>query len=311
VALKKEFADSVKSEQLLDMKSMTGYGSGSSQAAKENLQIEVEITSVNRKTLDAFVSAPREWSGLDQKCTEWLKSSFQRGRVNVHIKVTSTEGVQYGLTWDAQAMDETLERLKAFAESRGLTFTPDAAVLVDLAKSLKDSSGLPDWTDIQEALQAAFNQALSDIDSMRASEGEALKQDLLERIDLLDQLRSQIETHAAEAVSKHRDALLDRLKQLDLELDINDERVLKELAIFADRSDVSEEITRLSSHFEQFREFLNSDEATGRKMDFLCQEIHREFNTTGSKSSQIEITRAVIEGKNTLERIREQVQNVE
>lgn len=290
---------------------MTGYGSGSADAAEHNLQVEVEITSVNRKTLDAFVSGPREWSGLDQKCTEWLKGSFQRGRVNVQIKITSSEGTQYGLTWDAKAMDETLERLKTFAESRGLTFAPDASVLVDLAKSLKDSSGLPDWTELEASIKTAFSQALVDIDSMRKSEGESLKQDLLERIDLLDQLRADIETHAANAVGKHKDALLDRLKQLDLELDTSDERVLKELAIFADRCDVSEEVTRLNSHFEQFREFLNSNEATGRKMDFLCQEIHREFNTTGSKSSQIEITRAVIEGKNTLERIREQVQNVE
>lgn len=290
---------------------MTGYGSGSAESAEKNLHIEVEITSVNRKTLDAFVTGPREWTGLDQKCTEWLKRIFQRGRVNVQIKVTSTEGAQYGLTWDAKAMDETLDRLKAFAESRGLTFAPDAAVIVDLAKSLKDSSGLPDWTEVEDALKTAFDIALDDIDSMRQSEGESLKNDLLERIDLLDTLRAKIETHAAGAVGKQKDALLERLKQLDLDLDTNDERVLKELAIFSDRCDVSEEITRLSSHFEQFRDFLNSSEAIGRKMDFLCQEIHREFNTTGSKSSQIEITRAVIEGKNTLERVREQVQNIE
>lgn len=290
---------------------MTGYGTGSAQAAEHGLQIEIEITSVNRKTLDAFVSAPREWSGLDQRCTEWLKGSFQRGRVNVQIKVQSTAGEQYGLTWDNRAMDETLDRLKTFSESRGLPFNPDTSLLVDLAKSLKDSSGLPDWSAIEENIKAAFDQALTDIHSMRTAEGDALKKDLLERIDALDQLSTEIETHAAGAVGKYKDALLERLKQLELDLDPSDERVLKELAIFADRCDVSEEMTRLKSHFKQFREFLASEEATGRKMDFLCQEIHREFNTTGSKSSQIEITRAVIEGKNSLERIREQVQNVE
>lgn len=293
------------------MRSMTGYGTGSAQAAEHGLQIEIEITSVNRKTLDAFVSAPREWSGLDQRCTEWLKGSFQRGRVNVQIKVQSTAGEQYGLTWDNRAMDETLDRLKTFSESRGLPFNPDTSLLVDLAKSLKDSSGLPDWSAIEENIKAAFDQALTDIHSMRTAEGDALKKDLLERIDALDQLSTEIETHAAGAVGKYKDALLERLKQLELDLDPSDERVLKELAIFADRCDVSEEMTRLKSHFKQFREFLASEEATGRKMDFLCQEIHREFNTTGSKSSQIEITRAVIEGKNSLERIREQVQNVE
>ncbi|MDP4880050.1 MAG: YicC family protein, partial [Opitutales bacterium] len=172
-------------------------------------------------------------------------------------------------------------------------------------------SGLPDWSVIEESIKAAFDQALTDIHSMRTAEGDALKKDLLERIDALDQLSTEIETHAAGAVGKYKDALLERLKQLELDLDPSDERVLKELAIFADRCDVSEEMTRLKSHFKQFREFLAAEEATGRKMDFLCQEIHREFNTTGSKSSQIEITRAVIEGKNSLERIREQVQNVE
>lgn len=290
---------------------MTGYGSGSADNAEHGLKVEIEITSVNRKTLDAYVSGPREWSGLDQRCNEWLKGTFQRGRVNIQTKVTSTEGEQYGLTWDERAMDETLNRLKAFAESRDLPFTADSQLLVDLAKSLKDSSGLPDWSEIEATIQAAFKQALTDINSMRTKEGEALAKDLSQRIDELETLSSQIEQHAQGSVGKHRDALLERLKQLNLELDPSDERVLKELALFADRCDVSEEITRLNSHFEQFRAFLKSDDATGRKMDFLCQEIHREFNTTGSKSTQIEITRAVIEGKNALERIREQVQNIE
>lgn len=290
---------------------MTGYGSGSADSAEHSLKIEIEITSVNRKNLDAFVSGPREWSGLDQRCSEWLKPAFQRGRVNIQIKITSSEGEQYGLTWDARAMDETLERLKVFAEGRQIAFSPDAQTLVDLAKTLKESSGLPNWTEIEASIKEAFDQALADINQMRVKEGEALAVDLEQRLDELMGLCSEIEKHAHNTVAQYRDALLERLKQLNLELDVNDERVLKELALFADRSDISEEITRLKSHFDQFKEFLSAEDATGRKMDFLCQEIHREFNTTGSKSNQIEITRAVIEGKNALERIREQVQNIE
>jgi uncharacterized protein (TIGR00255 family) len=290
---------------------MTGYGSSSANAAEHGLKVEIEITSVNRKNLDAFITAPREWSGIDQRCNEWLKDGFQRGRVNIQIKVSSTEGEKYGLTWDNRALNETLQRLRTFAESQGLPFQPDASVLVELAKTLKDSSGLPNWTEIEAPIKTAFNRALSDINSMRTQEGTALAQDLKQRLEELDALRVKIEALAQGAASKHRDSLLERLKQLNLELDINDERVLKELALFADRCDVSEEITRLASHFEQFNTFLISTEPTGRKMDFLCQEIHREFNTIGSKSSQIEITRSVIEGKNELERIREQVQNIE
>lgn len=290
---------------------MTGFGRGSAEITEQQLRIDIEITSVNRKTLDAFVSAPREWSGLDQRCTEWLKQSYQRGRVNVQIKVESTVGSQSGLCWNTQSMDEAIAGLRSYAEQNGLPFEVNSALLLDLAKTLKDSGSLPDWKDIESSIETAFKEALTDIDAMREREGKALAEDLRQRIDELDTLRETIETHAKDATGKYRDALLERLKQLELELDLNDERVLKEIALFADRSDVSEETTRLKSHFEQFREFLASDQATGRKMDFLCQEIHREFNTTGSKSTQIEITRAVIDGKNGLERIREQVQNVE
>ncbi len=293
------------------MRSMTGFGRGSADSAEHGLKIEIEISSVNRKSLDAFISAPRDWAGIDQRCTEWLKQGYQRGRVNVQIKVESTTGGQNGLVWNAGTMDENIERLRAYATSHELPFEVDSHLLLELAKTLKDSTGLPDWREIEAPIKSAFDQALADINRMRSREGAALAADLLQRIDELDALRESIACHAAETVGKYRDALFERLKQLDLELDINDERVLREIALFADRSDISEELTRLKCHFEQFREFLQSDQATGRKMDFLCQEIHREFNTTGSKSNQIEITRSVIEGKNALERIREQVQNVE
>jgi uncharacterized protein (TIGR00255 family) len=293
------------------MRSMTGYGRGAADVNEHGLRIEIEITSVNRKTLDPNVSCPREWSGLDQQCNEWLKGAFQRGRVNIQIKVESTEGQQHGLVWDAKSMDESLKRLSTYAESRGHPFEIDSHLLLDLAKTLKDSSGLPDWKEIEAEIKTAFDVALADIDVMRIAEGKALAEDLNQRLDDLDALTNQIAGHAKKTVGAYQDALLERLKQLKLELDLSDERVLKEVAIFADRSDISEELTRLRSHFEQFREFIQSDEATGRKMDFLCQEIHREFNTTGSKSSPIEITRGVIEGKNALERIREQVQNIE
>ncbi|WP_206753255.1 YicC/YloC family endoribonuclease [Lentimonas sp. CC10] len=293
------------------MRSMTGYGRGSADAPEHNVRIEVEITSVNRKTLDAQVSCPREWNGLDQQCNAWLKGAFQRGRVNIQIKVESTEGAQTGLSWSAKKMDASLQQLESYAESRSLPFVVDSHLLLELAKTQKDDGGLPDWRELEPSIKTAFDQALVDIDAMRLNEGNALAQDLKERMQELDTIRQQIASNAENTVASYRDALMARLAQLKLELDINDERVLKEVAIFADRSDISEELTRLNSHFEQFKEFIDAKEATGRKMDFLCQEIHREFNTTGSKSSPIEITRSVIEGKNALERIREQVQNVE
>lgn len=293
------------------MLSMTGFGRGCAEAAEAGLRIQVEIHSVNRKTLDIQISAPREWSGYEAICSEWINDAFQRGRVNVQIKVESTQDSSDSLAMNTDAMAESLNNLKAFAEAQGFDFTPDSSLILDLARSVKDRSSLPDWKELKNALQEALRVALADINAMRLHEGTALAKDLKERITELETFRKQIEKNAAGSTQRYRDALLERLKQLELELDVSDERVLKEIAIYADRSDISEETTRLSSHFEQFLGFLNADEATGRKMDFLCQEIHREFNTTGSKSNDIEITRLVIEGKNTLERIREQVQNIE
>lgn len=290
---------------------MTGFGRGSAEATEASLNILVEINSVNRKTLDVQINAPREWSGYEARFGQWMEGAFQRGRVGLQVKVESTSGEGDALQLNTIAMERSMRELQDFAADHGVEFQPDSRFLLDLARSVKDTSGLPDWKALEGALKQALQAALSDIDSMRLREGAALAGDLKSRIKQLDELRKQIEFHAEGSTAHYRDALLERLKQLDLELDPSDERVLKEVAFFADRADVSEEMTRLASHFEQFVEFLNSDEPTGRKMDFLCQEIHRELNTTGSKSSNIEITRHVIEAKNMLERIREQVQNIE
>ena len=293
------------------MLSITGFGRSSVDVVGAGVRIQVEIHSVNRKTLDIQISTPREWSGHEAIFSEWIGGAFQRGRVNVQIKVELAKDSSDSLAMNTEAMALTLNDLKAFAQAQGFDFTPDSSLILDLARSVKDRSSLPSWEELKESLHKAFNVALADISAMRLQEGAALADDLRERIAELEVLRKQIEKNASGSTQRYRNALLERLKQLELELDVSDERVLKEVAIYADRSDISEETTRLSSHFEQFLGFLSADEATGRKMDFLCQEIHREFNTTGSKSNDIEITRLVIEGKNALERIREQVQNIE
>lgn len=293
------------------MRSMTGFGTGRAEMPERKLVLEVEIQSVNRKTLDAHLSLPRDWSGLEPKCHEWLKGAFQRGRINVQLKAARTEAEAGGLAFTESALDRSLARLRAYAEKNEIPFHPDARLLLDLAKSLDSSADLPEWTEVEETARQAFDRALADITGMREAEGASLAKDLSARIENLTTLVESVGKTASRASVEHRDALLERLKQLDLELDPTDDRVLKEIALVADRCDISEELTRLKSHFAQFREFLDAEEATGRKMDFLCQEIHREFNTCGSKTNQVEVTRAVIEGKNELERIREQVQNIE
>lgn len=300
-----------KTDTTAPMKSMTGYGRGTATDTKNRLQIEVEMTSVNRKNLDIQISCPRDWNGLDQQCRLWIKDTFQRGRLNIQLKVESTETATSGFAWNPESVDNILEQLRSYAESRGIDFQVNSQLLLNLAKTLKEDTSLPDWHTLPGSIQSAFDQALTELDAMRSREGKALADDFTQRIQVLDSIRKQIAEHARSAVPNYQTALMTRLKQLKLDLDIDDERVLKEIALFADRCDISEELTRLNSHFEQFREFILGKGPIGRKMDFLCQEINREFNTIGSKVTLIESTRAVIEAKNELERIREQVQNIE
>ncbi|MEC8191008.1 MAG: YicC/YloC family endoribonuclease [Verrucomicrobiota bacterium] len=295
----------------MTIKSMTGFGCSTTEISGTDLQITIEISSINRKSLDVITNVPREWSGLDQLCAKWLKPHFQRGRVNIQIKAETPSTTTHGLRFSNEQLEQTLHRLREYASMHNYTFEIDSHIILNLAKSQEYKQALPDWRTLEKVIKETFELALKDINGMRQCEGKALANDLEQRICALEALVKKIKEHASGASNRYSNALLERLKQLNLEINLDDARVLKEIALFADRADISEELTRLNCHLEQFRELISSNEVSGRKMDFLCQEIHRELNTTGSKSTQIEITRAVIEGKNELERIREQVQNIE
>ena len=288
---------------------MTGYGRGSAQTA--TLEISVEISSVNRRNLEVSVNSPKEWMGLDQALSGKLREVLGRGKVSVSVRAAAYGGVE-GLVWDDAAVKVSIERFQALAEHNGIPFEPSSAFLLDLVKAIRPSSTLPEYSAVAAEVLTAFDAALGAFIEMRATEGAALKDDLTQRLGSLKSNLQQIVGYAEGVVAAYRDRLFQRLRQLNLEdLDLDDERVLKEIALFADRCDISEEITRLNSHFEQFSDCLAQTQSTGRKMDFIIQEINREFNTIGSKANRIEISQAVIDAKNELERIREQAANVE
>ena len=294
------------------MPSMTGYGKGTARSEAHGVSLSVELTTLNRKSLDCSYSGPKEWSGLEQRCKEWILPHFSRGRVQIQIKLLhAAESAQNAQAWNIGAIQDQLECLKQLAAVTGVPFVADTKLLWELAQSAQDQVELPDWLVVQDTIHSAVMEALEDLNAMRNKEGQHLTQDLAKRLQDLGQDCQRIAEHSKTAVADHRDRLFARLKQLNLELSLDDERVLKELALFADRTDISEEITRLASHVEQFQKLLDTDGPRGRKLDFLCQEIHRELNTCGSKTTQIEVTRAVIEAKNGLESMREQVQNLE
>jgi uncharacterized protein (TIGR00255 family) len=169
----------------------------------------------------------------------------------------------------------------------------------------------PNWDEYWKDIEAPFENALASIDEMRKTEGASLKEDFLRRLDLLEKYIIEIKLLSKDTPVNYQDQLMQRLRGMKLELNHDDERVLKEVALFCDKIDISEESTRLDSHIGQFRDTVNSSENNGRKMDFMCQELGREINTIGSKANNFEISKLVIDFKNELERIREQVQNVE
>lgn len=289
------------------MRSMTGYGRAT--AAVEGLTLTIQVSSVNRKTLDLTISAPEEWESLEPHIAELVRKHALRGKVHVDIELTGDTAST--VTWDEAAAAEALRRLEAFAAQVGASFQPTAELLWQIAASQRKPAESPNADAAKPVVTETLVEALGAFAAMRAREGESLLVDFIKRTETLHRLVEGIAAKAPQVPSHYREQLMKRLREAGLELDVNDERVLREIALFADRCDVTEEITRLRSHFEQFTALLKSNGEIGRKAEFLLQEIGREVNTIGSKANDLTIARAVIELKNELERVREQIANVE
>ena len=290
------------------MKSMTGYGRAT--AALEGYSLTVQVSSVNRKTLDLTVALPEEWESLEAAVGQLVRKFSARGKVHVDIELTGDKSTN-AATWDEAAASQALVRVAAFAKKMKVPFAPTPELLWQVANSQKTTSSLPGVDAAHATVSATLTKALRAFAAMRAKEGESLLVDFINRTELLHRLVEAIAARAPKVPANYREQLLRRLREAGLEINLEDERVLREIALFADRCDVTEEITRLRSHFEQFAALLKSDGEIGRKAEFILQEISREVNTIGSKANDLTIARAVIELKNELERVREQIANVE
>jgi len=291
------------------MKSMTGYGRASAPLGKHTLT--VQVSSVNRKTLDLTVKLPREWETLEPIVGELVRQNAVRGKIHVAVEISGASDGSGEIDWDEAAAAVSFKRLAAFASMRGVVFTPTPELLLTLLNSQRKGSTLTEAEVAEPVLKAALAEALTGFSAMRAKEGAALLTDFLARLDTLARHVTVVATRAPLVVPAYRETLHKRLREAGLELDLNDDRVLKEIALFADRCDITEELTRLRSHFDQFTALLKSGGEIGRKSEFILQEIGREIHTIGSKANDLEISKNVIELKNELERIREQIANVE
>ncbi len=287
---------------------MTGYGRAT--AALGDGMLAVQVSSVNRRSLDLSVKMPEEWESLEAEVGVRVRRVASRGKVNIEIEYTPPEGGEAGGLNDA-AVGAVLDRLAALADARRIPFEPTAELLWQVASSQRGSAAVPSAERVRADLLEVLERALREFAAMRAKEGEALFVDFIDRIGMVQRHLDAVLERAPAVAPAYRTQLLKRLREADLELNLEDERVLREIALYADRCDVTEEITRFRSHVEQLASLLKSDDEIGRKADFILQEMGREANTIGSKANDLAIAKSVIELKNELERLREQMANVE
>lgn len=285
---------------------MTGFGRGSSSAA--DYSVTVEISTVNRKQFDASIWLPREWMIFEVPLQKLLKSRIVRGAIKCTVTVKPLAEQT-----TADQIETRLAAVTQLAERLGLPGTLSLSDLVALSTVENAEPTLPAPEDAQwEILQAAAETALNNLEAMRQLEGEKITLDIRERVKALHTLYTEIRAIAPALPAQHRDVLAKRLRDLLPEgLPLTEETLAKEVALFADRCDISEELTRLDSHFVHADKLLSGTEPCGRALDFLCQEFFREINTTGSKCAANRISEIVIQFKTLLETVREQVQNLE
>lgn len=292
------------------LRSMTGYGRG--QASAGGIRVDVELSSVNRKQLDIRFNLPRPLMGFESRLVEMLQGAISRGQISggavVHV---SSEARRKGARLDRELAAAYVRELRKTAIRLGLRDDLSAGVLLQLPDVVQHADVEHDSDDLWPVLKRAFAGAVKQLVAMREREGEALGADLARRLGRMAQELEPIRTQAPRVVTRHRVVLMRRLARAGVPVNTADPALLREITVFADRSDISEEVTRLESHLKQARGLLKPREPAGRTLDFLAQEMFREINTIGSKANDVRITRQVIRLKTELERFREQVQNVE
>ena len=291
------------------MLSMTGYGKG----AYDNGGVELtcEIKTVNNRYLDVSVKAPRIFSSLEESIRSLVKEKLTRGHADVFISLKDKREKQTSMNLDialARSYVEAAESLKAAFPTLQNDVTLSS--VLRYPEVLKQDESVELDETLTEALKAAISSALDNLNQMRSKEGQKLKADMLSRMDEIARLVGEISVRAPEISKNYKDKLTARVKEYLDGAQMEESRLLTEVAVFTDKSNIDEELTRLRSHIEQFKSICEEG-VVGRKLDFLVQEFNREANTTCSKSNDVTITRLGLALKNEIEKVREQVQNVE
>lgn len=296
-----------KRGKTLKVSSMTGHGRGQSRGKSGN--VEIEVSSVNRRQLDVRVNIPREMSMLEPMIHDFIGDKVARGSVNVLVRYAPPSGKGH-LTVDETLARKYVKEFRRVGQKLKLKDDLSMQTVLTLPDVVKIAGPRSD-AGLRDAVRRALDQAVKGMLAMREREGRALTNDIQKRFKALGAKVRRVKARAKNVPQRYRKSLLDRMKKLGADLKATSPQVMRELAIFADKADITEEIIRLESHLAQSREIFAKGGSVGRTLDFLCQEIFREINTIGSKANDSAISRIVVDFKAELEAIREQVQNVE
>ncbi|MEG1577182.1 MAG: YicC/YloC family endoribonuclease [Oscillospiraceae bacterium] len=291
------------------IRSMTGYGRG--EEKRNDRTIVVEVRAVNNRYLDCTVKLPRAYIFAEDAIKARVQKEISRGKVDVFVTVVEGAAEGATVTVNQPVAEGYLAALLSLRDTYGLKDDISVSLLAGFPEVLMVEKAKGDTDEIAADLCAVLDLALADFNTMRAREGEKLAEDLLSRAKTIETLTTYVEERSPQTVSEYRTRLGNKMAEVLQNSALSEDRILTEAAIYADKVAVDEETVRLRSHLSQLKELLAKGGATGRKLDFLIQEFNREANTIGSKCGDIEMTRHVVDIKAEIEKIREQVQNIE
>jgi len=288
---------------------MTGYGRGTANNAEYN--IIIDLKAVNHRYLELYFKLPKAYSFLEDKLRQEIINHISRGKLEVIVSIErfATENVSVKL--DQTLVSSYINAVRELQNKFQIPGELNLETLLKIPELFKIIQPEEDQDQLKQMIGQALQEALSGLIKMRQLEGESLSRDLQTKLNLLAQHQQLLTNYTKEVVTHYQEKLTKRIEELNVGIPIDQNRLATEVAILADRADISEELVRVASHLEQFRESLKIENSIGRRLDFLTQELNREINTVGSKANDLKIAQIVIDFKSELEKIREQIQNLE
>lgn len=291
------------------LRSMTGYGR--QETVIDGKKILVELKSVNHRFADYNIKVPRHLGFLEDRVKKLASENITRGKVDIYVAVESGESADKDIILNAELAKSYIDALHELRDKFGLKDDISVSSVARYTEIFKSERKEEDEEALWQSVSAVMKEALDAFVAMREREGERIEADLVARINYMKELAKRVDERSPETVKEYSDRLYARIREVLEDRTIDEGRVLTEVAIFADKVAVNEETVRLASHFEEFNEIITSGEPAGRRLDFLIQEINREVNTIGSKAQDIEIAKIVVTLKGEIEKLREQIQNIE